>query len=119
MKIRFLCIFTALLLVCGCGVLTAPPGISADEEISDEDAYVTGRDDLFGQWIYFRLAGDTEKPDEIKLMNSKDYPIYKVRPGTYDSIAVAQGGDRYSGYSGSFTAEAGKITYIGEIRVVM
>lgn len=113
---NFLLLSLILIIFYGCSGISAMP---ANEPVTDQYAYVVGKDGILGQWLYFYPDGDMKSPYEIQITNSDKYPVFKVAPGRYVLRQVGHKGDIFTGTAGSFTAEAGKITYIGDVSIRM
>lgn len=112
-KIFFLFLaFTAILSGCG-GVARMP----ANEQLTDSSAYVAGKYGVGFQDITFSRNGDQNDPNQIRLTSNADYPLYKVQPGRYIATKFTDGAGSFTGLLGEFTAEAGKVTYIGDIEL--
>ena len=91
------------------------PKMPASETISDSYAYVAGKYGIGFQDIQFRRNGDkNDSANLIRLTSNEDYPIYKVQPGRYVATMITDGAGIFTGEFCEFTAEAGKVTYIGD-----
>ena len=112
-RLSFLFLFAAL-FVAGCGGVARMP---ANEPITGSFAYVTGKYGVGFQDMTFMRNGDQNDPNQIRLTSDADYPLYKVQPGKYIATKFTDGAGSFSGRLGEFTAEAGKVTYIGDIEV--
>lgn len=87
----------------------------AHETVSDSFAYVAGKYGVGFQDIKFERVGDSNDANMIRLTSDEDYPIYKVMPGRYIATTMTDGAGVFTGKFAEFTAEAGKVTYIGDI----
>ncbi len=114
MKKALLLILTIAALISGCGGAARMP---ANEPVTGSFAYVTGKYGVFGQEILFQRVGERNGSDEVRITSSDGYPIFKVQPGRYMCTATFKNGGRVTGRLAEFTAEAGKITYVGDFEL--
>ncbi|SBV92014.1 exported hypothetical protein [uncultured delta proteobacterium] len=101
-------------LASSCGGVARMP---ANEQLTGAFAYVVGKYGVGFQDITFSRNGDQDDANQIRLTSNSDYPVYKVSPGRYIATKFTDGAGSFTGRLGEFTAEAGKITYIGDIEL--
>lgn len=104
----------AVLFISGCGGVARMP---ANEPVTGSFAYVTGKYGVFGEEIIFHRSGEEDGSNDVRITSSDGYPIFKVQPGTYICTATFRKGGLVTGRLAEFTAEAGKVTYLGDFNL--
>ena len=114
MKRMLLLFFFSILFVSGCGGVARMP---ASEPITSSFAYVTGKYGVFGEEIIFHRVGEQDGSNDVRITSSDGYPIFKVLPGKYMCTSAHRKGAEVIGNLVEFTADAGKITYLGDFNL--
>lgn len=125
MKKSLLILLAAITLISGC--VTATQTSIRTDGIMQDYAYVVGKSG--GQSFQFRLVGEGQysyNNDKLFFVDSGAYRLKKVIPGTYHATEMSANSPSRSGRLSaggqpllSVFLEPGKITYVGDIRLIV